>query len=154
MSYQWSRSKGERYKRAKEMTNEELVRTACKVIWTDGDISRIGEFYAEDYQADYPAGTDWGEGLEGIRNLATQQREAFPDYREEIDELIDAGDRIIVVLTVRGTHKGPFGGMAATWKAFEIRDVTICTCKNGKIVNRSRDEGQTGFWELYFLDQK
>jgi predicted ester cyclase len=117
------------------MTNEELVRTACKVIWSDGDIFRIGEFYAEDFQADYPM-TDWGKGLEGIKNLAILQREAFPDYREEIDELIDAGDRIIVVLTIRGTHKGPFGGMAATGKSFEIRDVTICTCRNGKIVGQ------------------
>jgi steroid delta-isomerase-like uncharacterized protein len=118
------------------MTNEELVRTACKVVWSDGDLSRIGEFYAEDYQADY-AMTDWGEGVEGIKNLAIEQREAFPDYREEIEELIDAGDKIIVVLTIRGTHKGPFRGMAATGKSFEIRDVTICTCRNGKIVRQS-----------------
>jgi len=118
------------------MTNEELVRTACKVVWSDGDVSRIGEFYAEDYQADYPM-TDWGEGLEGIKNLAVQQRAAFPDYREEIDELIDAGDKIIVVLKIRGTHEGPLGGVAATGKCFEIRDVTICTCKNGRIVKQS-----------------
>ena len=81
--------------------------------------------------------TDWGEGVEGIKNLAIEQREAFPDYREEIEELIDAGDKIIVVLTIRGTHKGPFRGMAATGKSFEIRDVTICTCRNGKIVRQS-----------------
>jgi steroid delta-isomerase-like uncharacterized protein len=118
------------------MTNEELVRTACKVVWTDGDISRIGEFYAEDYEADYPM-TDWGEGLEGIKNLAIEQRRAFPDYREEIDELIDGGDKIVVVLTIRGTNKGPFSGMPATGKSFEIRDVTICTCKDGKIVKQS-----------------
>jgi predicted ester cyclase len=118
------------------MTNEELVRTACKVIWCDHELSRIGEFYAEDYQADYPM-TDWGEGLEGIKNLAIQQREAFPDYREEVDELIDAGDKIIVVLKIRGTHEGPLGGMPATGKSFEIRDVTICTCKNGKIVKQA-----------------
>jgi len=118
------------------MTNEELVRAACKVIWCDGDISRIGEFYAETFQADYPM-TEWGEGLEGIKTLAVQQREAFPDYREEIDELIDAGDKIIVVLTIRGTHNGPLGGVAATGKSFQIRDVTICTCKNGKIVKQA-----------------
>ncbi len=120
----------------KEMTNEELVRTACQVVWTDGDLSRIGEFYADDYEADYPM-TNWGEGLEGLRNLATEQREAFPDYREEIDELIDAGDKIVVVLTVRGTHEGPFHGMPPTGKSFEIRDVTICDCKDGKIVKQS-----------------
>lgn len=40
------------------MTNEELVRNACQVIWTDGDVSRIGEFYAENFEAKYPM-TNW-----------------------------------------------------------------------------------------------
>jgi hypothetical protein len=72
------------------MTNEELVRNACQVIWTDGDVSRIGEFYAENFQANYPM-TNWGAGLEGARNLVLEIRAAFPDYRERIDELIEAG---------------------------------------------------------------
>ncbi len=135
-----------------EMTNEKLVRTACKVVWCDGDVCRIGEFYAEDFQADYPM-TDWGEGLEGIEKLAIEQRNAFPDYREEIDELIDAGDQIVVVLTIRGTHKGPLRGMAATGKSFEIRDVTICACKNGKIVKQSGlSDYLTAFGQLGIID--
>ena len=134
------------------MTNEELVRSACKVVWCDGDLSRIGEFYAESYQADYPM-TDWGEGLEGIRKLATEQRRAFPDYREEIDELIDAGDKIVVVLTIRGTHKGPLRAMAATGKSFEFRDVTICTCENGKIVRQSGlSDYLTAYLQLGIID--
>jgi steroid delta-isomerase-like uncharacterized protein len=118
------------------MTNEEIVRTACQVIWTDGDLSRIGEFYAEDFQANYPI-TNWGKGLEGLKQLAIDQRIAFPDYRERIDELIDAGDRIIVRLTIRGTHKGPLPNLPATGKSIEFSDVTICRIENGKIVGQS-----------------
>ena len=118
------------------MTNEEIVRTACQVVWTDGDLSRIGEFYAEDFRADYPI-TNWGKGLEGLKQLATDQRMAFPDYREQIDELIDAGDRIIVRLTIRGTHKGPLPNLPATGKSIEFSDVTICRIENGKIVEQS-----------------
>ena len=118
------------------MTNEEIVRSACRVVWSDGDLSRIGEFYAEDFQAHYPR-TDWGSGLEGARKLAAGIREAFPDYREQIDELIDAGDRIIVRLTIRGTHQGAFGGVPATGRAVEFTDVTICRVENGRIVEQS-----------------
>ena len=118
------------------MTNEELVRNACQVIWTDGDVSRIGEFYAEDFQANYPM-TNWGTGLEGARNLALEIRAAFPDYRERIDELIDAGDRIIVRLTIQGTHQGDYGGLPATGKSVEFTDVTICRIENGRIVEQS-----------------
>lgn len=118
------------------MTNEELVRNACQVIWTDGDASRIGEFYAENFQANYPM-TNWGTGLEGARNLALEIRAAFPDYRERIDELIDAGDRIIVRLTIQGTHQGDYGGLPATGKSVEFTDVTICRIENGRIVEQS-----------------
>lgn len=120
----------------REMTNEEIVRTACQVVWTDGDLSRIGEFYAEDFQANYPI-TNWGKGLEGLKQLAIDQRAAFPDYRERIDELIDAGNRIIVRLTIRGTHKGPLPNLPATGRSIEFSDVTICRIENGKIVEQS-----------------
>jgi len=118
------------------MTNEELVRNACQVIWNDGDVSRIGEFYAENFQANYPM-TNWGTGLEGARNLALEIRAAFPDYRERIDELIEADDRIIVRLTIQGTHQGDYGGLPATGKSVEFTDVTICRIENGRIVEQS-----------------
>ena len=118
------------------MTNEELVRNACQVIWTDGDVSRIGEFYAENFQANYPM-TNWGTGLEGAKNLALEIRAGFPDYRERIDELIDAGDRIVVRLTIQGTHLGDYGGLPATGKSVEFTDVTICRIENGRIVEQS-----------------
>jgi predicted ester cyclase len=118
------------------MTNEELVRNACQVIWTDGDVSRIGEFYAENFQANYPM-TDWGKGLEGAKNLALEIRAGFPDYRERIDELIDEGDRIVVRLTILGTHLGDYGGLPATGKSVEFTDVTICRIENGRIVEQS-----------------
>ena len=127
------------------MTNEEIVRAACKVIWTDGDVSRIGEFYAEDFQANYPT-TNWGSGLEGAKHLATELRQAFPDYREQIDELITTGDRVIVRLTIRGTHKGPLPNLPATGKSVEFTDVTICRIENGKIAEQS---GLSDYLALY-----
>lgn len=117
------------------MTNEQVVRDACRVIWSEGDLSRISEFYAENFQADYPM-TDWGVGLEGIRKLADGLRTSFPDYREGIDELITAGDKVIVRLTIQGTHKGPLAGFPATGKEVEFRDVTILRVVNGKITEQ------------------
>ena len=34
--------------------SEDIVREAMQVIWTEGDISRVGEFYSENFKADYP----------------------------------------------------------------------------------------------------
>lgn len=118
------------------MTDEELVRAACQVIWTDGEGDRVGEFYADDFRADYPI-TNWGEGLAGVRALAMEVRKGFPDYREQIDELYRDGNVVIVKLTIRGTHTGPMPNLPPTGKAVEFRDVTICEIENGKIVKQS-----------------
>ncbi len=116
-------------------SNEQVVRDACRVIWSEGDVSRVGEFYAADFRADYPM-TDWGTGLEGIQQLAASLRESFPDYREEIEELIAADDLIVVRLKIRGTHLGPLAGFPATGKSVEFRDVTILRLRDGKIIEQ------------------
>ena len=90
--------------------------------------------------------TNWGRGLEGAKKLAAAIRVGFPDYAERIDELIDAGENIIVRLTIRGTHTGPLLGLPATGRAVEFKDVTICGVNNGKIVEQ-RD--LTDYLSLY-----
>jgi len=114
------------------MSNETIVRDACHVIWTEGDLSRVGEFYTEDFKADYPR-TDWGTGLEGISSLARGIRVQFPDYREQIDELISTDDIVVVRLTIKGTHLGKADGIEPTGKAVEFRDMTILRIRDGKI---------------------
>jgi predicted ester cyclase len=127
------------------MNNADIVREACRIVWTEGDVSRISEFYADSFTTDYPM-TQWGEGLEGIKRLAEAQRTAFPDYRESIEELYDAGGDIIVVLTIRGTNTGPMEGMEPTGKQVEFRDVTICRVEGGKIIKQS---GLSDYFMVY-----
>ena len=45
-------------------TNADIVREACHVVWTEGQIDRVEEFYAEDFSANY-AFTDRSFGVEG-----------------------------------------------------------------------------------------
>ena len=115
--------------------NEEIVRTACQVIWTEGQIDRVAEFYHPDFKADYP-NTNWGQGLDGVRALAANVRVGLPDYRESIDLLIDGGEYIVVELTIRGTHNGPLAGLEATGKEIAFRDVTILRIKDDRIIEQ------------------
>ncbi|MDA7554262.1 ester cyclase [Gammaproteobacteria bacterium] len=118
--------------------SEDIVREAMQVIWTEGDISRVGEFYAEGFKADYPF-PDWGEGLEGVCALASKVREDLPGYREDIEELLIAGKEVIVVLKISGFHP-------ATNKELSFRDVTIITLENNKIVSQ---RGLSDLFSLY-----
>ena len=120
--------------------NEQLVRNAMQIIWNECDVSRVSEFYSDNFEADYPH-TDWGNGLEGLCNLATQVHSDLPGYTENIDQLIDAGDKIIVILSISGSH--PVSG-----NEISFRDVTVLTIKDGKIVN------QRGVGDLLTLYEK
>ena len=120
--------------------NEQLVRDAMQIIWNECDVSRVNEFYSDNFEADYPH-TDWGNGLVGLCNLATQVHSDLPGYTENIDQLIDAGDKIIVILSITGSH--PVSG-----DEISFRDVTVLTIKDGKIVN------QRGVGDLLTLYEK
>ncbi len=130
------------------MTNEQIVRDACQVVWSDGDVSRISEFYAEDFKTDYPdyPKTNWESGTEGIKNFVLGLKAGIPDYSERIDDLIDAGDRIIVRLSISGTHTGPLPNLPATGKPFEFREIAVCRVENGKIVEQC---GLTDYLTFY-----
>lgn len=116
-------------------TNSEIVREAMDVVWTQGRADRVGDFYAEDFVADYPM-TDWGTGLDGVRNLVASVRVGLPDYNESIETLVDGGDYIAVELLIRGTHTGELNGMPPTGKEVAFRDMTILKLRDGKIIEQ------------------
>ena len=118
--------------------SEDIVREAMQVIWTEGDISRVGEFYAENFKADYPF-PDWGEGLEGVSALASKVREDLPGYREDIEELLITDEEVIVVLKVSGFHP-------TTNEEVSFRDITILTLENEKIISQ---RGLSDLFSLY-----
>ena len=117
---------------------EDIVREAMQVVWTDGDISRVSEFYAESFKADYPF-PDWGEGLEGVSALASKVRVDLPGYREDIEELLIADEEVIVVLKISGFHP-------TTNEEVSFRDVTILTLENEKIISQ---RGLSDLFSLY-----
>lgn len=119
-------------------SSEDIVREAMQIVWTEGDISRVGEFYAETFKADYPF-TDWGEGLEGVSALALKVREDLPGYTEDIEELLIAGEEVVVILKISGFHP-------TTNEELSFRDVTILTLEDNKIVSQ---RGLSDLFSLY-----
>ncbi len=88
--------------------NKKLVREITEVVWNSRGLDRIPEFYALDFVGDYrPYALH--EGHEGIRAMVEGAWTAFPDYHEEVHELIAEGDRVVVHLTISGTQQGQWG---------------------------------------------
>ncbi len=59
---------------------------------------------------------------------------AFPDKKIIFNDLIAEEEKVMVKVTVNGTHQGEFMGMPATGHAISYEEVLIFRLKDGKIV--------------------
>lgn len=104
-------------------------------IWTAGDLAAVDEVYAPEFIGHFPSSSHLPERLghagvkEGIRRIKL----AFPDWRENIDEMITEGNRVVTRYTSHGTHRGNFRGIAPTGRTISVREVSIYGVVNGKV---------------------
>lgn len=74
------------------------------------------------------------EGLESLKQGLELGFQGFPDWHEEIDDVIAEGDKVWVRVTYTGTHSGIFRGVAPTGKQISITGLMIYRIADGKLV--------------------
>jgi predicted ester cyclase len=74
-----------------------------------------------------------------VKRLFTEFYTAFPDWREEIVELVAEGNTVAGRFKCSGTHRGEFLGEAPTGKRMEVEEVFFLRVEDGKFV---------AFWAL------
>jgi len=74
-----------------------------------------------------------------VKRLFAEFRTAFPDWHEEIVQLVAEGDAVAGRFRCSGTHRGEFLGEAPTHKRMEVEEVFFLRVGEGKFVD---------FWAL------
>ena len=74
-----------------------------------------------------------------VKRLFTEFYTAFPDWREQIVELVAEGNTVAGRFRCSGTHRGEFLGEAPTGKGMEVEEVFFLQVEEGKFVD---------FWAL------
>jgi predicted ester cyclase len=113
--------------------NKALVRELTEVVWNGRGLDRIADFYAPEFVADYRPYSPLREGHDGIRRMVEGAWMAFPDYHEELHELIAEGDRVVVHLTISGTQSGQWGPLPPTGKRVQFEEIVILQIRDGKV---------------------
>jgi predicted ester cyclase len=111
-------------------TSERYLRIARQWFtegWT-GNLALADEIFSEDV-------TNNGVrvGVAGPVGRIRDRLDAFPDLTTTIQDMFVSGDKLAVTLIWRGTHTGPYGGVAATGKPVEVRDTAIWHFRDGKV---------------------
>jgi steroid delta-isomerase-like uncharacterized protein len=113
-------------------SNQDVIRLVCEKVWGEGDVGLVDELYAENYVALNPT-PGLPAGREGVEIELTAYRQAFPDMRVTLEEMVSEGDKVVARYTIRGTNTGEMMGIPPTGKSAEISGVSIARLENGKV---------------------
>jgi len=104
----------------------------CKFIkaYNERKLHLIDDFVSPDY-IDHEKNI----GREGLKQLIAMGINAFPDWYETVEDIIAEGDKVWVLLTYTGTHKGDFMGLNPTGKKITSKAVDIYRIVNGKLAD-------------------
>ena len=122
-----------------------LVRRMYEEAWNDGRLEVIDEICALDYVGVGPYGNEIGP--ESVKRGVFVRQVAFPDIHVTIEDIIQAGDKVVARLTFRGTHQGEFQGIQPTGKEVTWTGIWIYRVANGQFVERWHNYDMHGLME-------
>jgi predicted ester cyclase len=126
--------------------NKEIVRRVIEEGYNAGNVEILDECCAAGYVNHDSFGGDLD--VEGEKELIRTYRNAFPDMRVEIEDLIAEGDLVCARWKASGTHEGEILGLEPTGNSFPTEGLFFGRCEDGKVV-----EAWTAFDTLGFVRQ-
>ncbi len=114
--------------------NREIVRKYHQV-WSNGQVSELDTIMSPGFVCHFINGIEW-KGIEGAKNEIVSHRKSFPDWNEEIVDMIAEGDKVVTRYKSTGTQKGKFNGLDSTGIKVTIFEASIYRIANGKLVEQ------------------
>ncbi len=128
------------------MTNIDLkakLSVFMEQVWNQGDFSQIETAVAPAYTIIHDPGDSWeGQTLDfaTFQERVMYSRNAFPDLRFDIQEMVAEDNKVVASWIMSGTHLGNLPQLPATGRSFSITGMTICYFEGGKVC---------GHWQAY-----
>lgn len=123
--------------------NSELVRRFLEAS-NDRDPGAYDEFIALDL-IDHDALPGLPPGRAGFEAADAALFAAFPDWQANVEDLIAAGDKVVVRTIEAGTHQGEFLGIPPTGQQVTLEAIVIYRIDDGRIVERWAEMDTLGF---------
>jgi steroid delta-isomerase-like uncharacterized protein len=117
------------------MSSKELVLDQIARI-NAGDFAGAAALLAED--CINHAAIPEAQGRAGFATIIAKMATAFPDLHHTVEDTLVDGDKVVVRLTVSGTHRGPLAmaplPLEATNKQVRFEQIRVLRVAGGKIV--------------------
>lgn len=100
--------------------NKELVRLLVDEVINDDNLPLLDQVCSDRFGAE-------------LREWFAPFRAGFPDWRQEIVELVAEGTTVVARCRCRGTNRGEWLGVAATGRSMEVDEVWFFTVAEGRL---------------------
>lgn len=115
-------------------TNKEVVLEYHKV-WNGNEIDHLNDILTSDFVCHYLTSEEW-VGIENSKKAISDWRTLFPDWHEEIVDIIQDKDKVVTRYKATATHTRTYEGIDSTGAKIEIYEVSIYRVSDGKIAEQ------------------
>ncbi|PSL43857.1 steroid delta-isomerase-like uncharacterized protein [Chitinophaga niastensis] len=122
--------------------NKAAVRKLYEEILNTGKLELLNQVIGEEY-----VGGLGEKGPAGFAEAITPVRNAFPDIKWTIEDLIAEGNEVMVRWSWKGTNKGSFNGFPASNKVVTHHAISIFQFSAGKIIGTWMQSDRLGFFQ-------
>ena len=116
---------------------KELIKDLHKV-WNFNLLSEIPNIYREDFVVHWSKVNEkpTSFGHNGIRKAIEDTLIAFPDWFEDVVDIIAENDRVVTRYISTGTHHGLYQGIQPTGKKIIVDEISIFHLKENKVAEQ------------------
>lgn len=93
---------------------------------------------------DIPLNEGQAIGRDGFKPIVGGSHKVFPDLKIVNEDIIEAGDKVVVRSIISGTQAAAFAGFPSKGKSFSIMAIDIHQFKDGKIIKTWHIENWLG----------
>ena len=115
--------------------NKAIVLRSERELWSKGNLAVADELYSPDFVCHFVVGPEW-KGVEGIKREVASHRTSFPDWQEQVDDVVAEGDKVVIRFTSTGTQRGEFQGLAPSGRKVRIEEMAIFRLSHSKIIEQ------------------
>lgn len=112
--------------------NETVIRRFVDEVINNGDYSVLPDLIHPGYV--YRSPDQEFRGREALQALFAAYRSGLPDLNASIDDLVASGDKVVISITLSGTHTGDLMGIPATGKRLQVTGMVLSRLEDGRII--------------------
>ena len=122
--------------------NKAVVQRVVDEVINQGRLEVVDDLFSPNYRSHRDLARDAtpsaasANGPDSIKQDVGGVRAAFPDVHCVTDLMVAEGDKVVARVTLSGTHRGTFQGIAPTGKRFVRAGIHMLRLADGKIIEQ------------------